>query len=296
MNSLNKSSSNLELTYILADMRPQDQPSFIKLTATVRGEHQISEEEYTLSQIYRFFRGNRADYQKSLDAVLANIAWRRTAPFKEAIELDLGQFDYVYQFVKMGFYGLDSQGRPIRVIRPPSLDPQILAERYDEQTRFLYGLQNIERIQNIIFPLCSRKAGRYIEGMISIVDIKEVNTAKIIGNIKLLNSVKANSKVFQEHYPEMAHRAIIINAGFMFTGLWNIVKLFLNRLTLEKFVIFGSNYMGELLKHTTRENLPVAIGGTCTEDINSFPNFFDQEMSASVAEKRLKLKFSPFLA
>lgn len=83
---------------------------------------------------------------------------------------------------------------------------------------------------------------------------------------------------------------MIINAGYLFTGLWNVIKLFLNKLTQEKIMILGSNHMPELMKHTTVDKFPVSVGGSCKYDINRHPNFFDEEYKRSVADRRFKLK------
>ena len=120
--------------------------------------------------------------------------------------------------------------------------------------------------------------------------IKEINTMKILKNMVAMNAMQSKSKELQEHYPEIAYKVMIINAGFLFTGLWNVIKLFLNKLTQEKIIILGNNYIPELMKHTTLDKLPVSIGGSCTHDINSHPNFFDAEYNRSISERHFQLK------
>lgn len=277
-----------EIEMIRAELTPEEFQSFQKILHFVRVDNRLTEDDFSTSYAFRFFRGHKRDVAKTIQALSKTIEWRKTAPFQQAIDFDLSRFDFTYQHVKLGFYGLDFQGRPIRIIRPSNFDPKILIDRYTDDDRYLYSLQNLERVVNIVFPMCSKKAGRYIEGMISIIDIKEVNTAKYIKNMPYMHSFQSRAKELQDHYPEMAHKVVIINSGYFFTGLWNVIKLFLNKLTQEKITIMGSNYMGELSKFVSPENLPVCIGGSCTEDINSYPNFFDKEFKGAIAEKRLK--------
>lgn len=281
-----------EMDHILAVVDPADRESFLRIVESIRKEHKIAENDYSNSQIYRFFRGQQKDSQKTIIAILANIEWRKTAPFKEAVDLDLKKFDLFFDHVHMGFYGLDFEGRPIRIIRPLNFDPEILAVKYTVEDRFLYSLQSMERILNIIFPLCSKKANRYIEGMISIIDVDEISVGKMFNGIGIMNAFKSHSTVLQDNYPEMAHKAIIINAGFLFTGLWNVVKVFMNKNTISKITILGSDFMEELLKFTTKDKLPKAMGGTCEHHINNYPNFFAQEVAESIADKRLSFKAS----
>lgn len=279
-----------EMDHIVAVIDPADRESFARVVASIRKEHGISEEECPDSQIYRFFRGQQKDAAKAILAILANFQWRKTAPFKEAAELDLKKFDLFFEHVHMGFYGVDIDGRPIRIIRPLQFDPEVLATKYTVDDRFMYALQNMERVLNIIFPLCSKRANRFIEGMISIVDVEEISIGKMFNGIGIMNTFKSHSAVLQENYPEMTHRAIIINAGFLFTGLWNVIKVFMNKNTIAKITILGSDFMYELLKFTTMENLPKAIGGTCEHHINNYPNFFAKELADSICDKRLTMK------
>ena len=273
---------------VRAELTASDFEDFQKVLHFIRNENNLPEDEFSTSYVFRFFRGHKRDIAKTVEALSKTIEWRKAAPFQRAVDFDLSLFDFTYQHMKLGFYGLDFHGRPIRIIRPSNIDPKLIIDRYTDEQRYLYSLQNLERIVNIVFPMCSKRAGRYIEGMVSIIDIKEVNIAKCMKNITHLHSFQGKAKELQDHYPEMAHKVLIINAGYFFTGLWAVVKLFLNKLTQEKITILGSNYMDELKKFARPEALPVCIGGACTEDINSYPNFFDNDLKSAIAEKRLK--------
>lgn len=56
----------------------------------------------------------------------------------------------------------------------------------------------------------------------------------------------------------------ILNAPFLFTGIWAIVKMWIDDKTKEKIQILGSGYRKDLLKYVDPENLPDFIdGGTC---------------------------------
>jgi len=48
----------------------------------------------------------------------------------------------------------------------------------------------------------------------------------------------------------------IINAPFIFTGVWAVVKPWLDARTKEKIKIIGSGYKKELLKNIDENNLP----------------------------------------
>lgn len=53
----------------------------------------------------------------------------------------------------------------------------------------------------------------------------------------------------------------IVNAPMMFTGIWAMIKIWLDEKTKNKITILGSSYKEELLKHIDIDNLPDFLGG-----------------------------------
>lgn len=59
----------------------------------------------------------------------------------------------------------------------------------------------------------------------------------------------------------------IVNAPMLFTGIWAIIKMWIDEKTTEKIKILGSSYKKELLQYIDPENLPAFLqGGKCTCD------------------------------
>jgi hypothetical protein len=54
----------------------------------------------------------------------------------------------------------------------------------------------------------------------------------------------------------------IINAPMLFSGVWAMIKMWLDEKTRAKITIIGGNYKTELLKYIDIENLPEFLGGT----------------------------------
>lgn len=55
----------------------------------------------------------------------------------------------------------------------------------------------------------------------------------------------------------------IVNAPMLFTGVWAVVKGFIDEKTRAKITIKGGKYP-ELLEVVEPDNLPDFLGGTCT--------------------------------
>ena len=58
----------------------------------------------------------------------------------------------------------------------------------------------------------------------------------------------------------------IINAPFMFRGVWTIVKAFIHERTKAKIKILGSKYHKEVFEAVDPSQLPKFLGGECDCD------------------------------
>lgn len=112
------------------------------------------------------------------------------------------------------------------------------------------------------FPACSAIAGQRIEQGLTILDLHG-GALKILSK-KVYALIQVASKIGQDYYPEIMGQCFIVNAPFLFTGVWAIVKGFLDERTRKKITIKGGSYQKDLLELVEAENLPDFLGGTCT--------------------------------
>jgi hypothetical protein len=56
----------------------------------------------------------------------------------------------------------------------------------------------------------------------------------------------------------------VVNAPYLFAGVWSMVKGFLDERTRNKIKIIGSGFEKTLLEFIDAETLPTFLGGTCT--------------------------------
>lgn len=76
--------------------------------------------------------------------------------------------------------------------------------------------------------------------------------------------IKLAAKVGSDYYPEIMGNTFIINAPYVFSGVWAVCKGFLDEKTRNKFKIIGSGFKPTLLEFIDEANLPSFIGGKCT--------------------------------
>ena len=125
-------------------------------------------------------------------------------------------------------------------------------------------LQNLvceyEKLADPRLPACSRKSGNLLETCCTIMDLKGVGITSIPS---VYGYVRQASAISQNYYPERLGKLYLINAPWGFSGAFNIIKGFLDPVTVNKIHVLSSNYKKELLAHVPPENLPAEFGGSC---------------------------------
>ena len=135
----------------------------------------------------------------------------------------------------------------------------------------MYKITTAERmLQNLVveyekfvdprLPACSRKAGQLLETTCTIMDLKGVGLGKVSS---VYAYVKDASAISQNYYPERLGKLYLVNAPWGFSSVFNVVKGFLDPVTVNKIHVLGTNYHKELLEQVPEENIPKILGGTC---------------------------------
>ncbi len=63
------------------------------------------------------------------------------------------------------------------------------------------------------------------------------------------------------YYPEHLGQMFIINAPKIFSMIWSVVKLWLDKRTLAKIKVYGGDYHDKLFHFVNPRDLPEHIGG-----------------------------------
>jgi len=91
----------------------------------------------------------------------------------------------------------------------------------------------------IKFPSCSEVAGKQIGQGLTIMDMTGGST---LPSKQVYGLVKLASQVGSDYYPEIMGNLFVCNAGFLFTGVWSVVKNFLDEKTRQKIKILGGSF------------------------------------------------------
>ncbi|KAF1970427.1 SEC14 cytosolic factor [Bimuria novae-zelandiae CBS 107.79] len=214
--------------------------------------------------LLRFLRARKFNVELSKQMFIDCEKWRATYADVGVKEL-VRNFDYkerpqIFKYYPQYYHKTDKDGRPVYIEQLGNVDLTAMG-KITSQERMIQNLVcEYEKMADPRLPACSRKSGYLLETSCSIMDLKGVGIAKATSVYGYLQAVSAIS---QNYYPERLGKMYIINAPWGFSGVWSMVKRFLDPVTVEKIHILGSGYQKELLAQVPAENLPKIFGGSC---------------------------------
>lgn len=210
-----------------------------------------------------FLRARKCDIEKSKKMILNYLKWRRDSNVDDIYQhFELPRVHEITLFYPHSFHKTGKNGQPLYIQILGDLKVEELFSIAPLETLVKYSTQTYERMIKDVFPACSIAAGKYVHGIISIIDLKKLN--KSLFSKKVYNLIQADMGICQDYYPESLASSYIINCGFIFKALFAIIKPFLDVKTRGKIKVFGADYKKALLEIIDKENLPTLIGGECT--------------------------------
>ncbi len=67
--------------------------------------------------------------------------------------------------------------------------------------------------------------------------------------------------ITQDNYPETIGKIFILNGGYFFKGIWNVVKIWIDPVTRKKISICTGSGKKELLEDIDEDQLHIDLGG-----------------------------------
>ncbi|KAL4810390.1 putative phosphatidylinositol transporter [Aspergillus unguis] len=211
--------------------------------------------------LLRFLRARK------FDVALAKAMFIDTEKWRKDFGTDDLARDFVYhekaeifKYYPQYYHKTDKDGRPVYIEKLGDIDLTAMSKITNDDRMLKNLVTEYEKLADPRLPACSRKAGKLLETCCSIIDLKGVSLFKAPS---VYGYLKRTSGVSQNYYPERLGKLYLINAPWGFSGVFNVVKGYLDPVTVEKIHVLSSSYQTELLKQVPAENLPVQYGGTC---------------------------------
>jgi hypothetical protein len=208
----------------------------------------------------RFLRARQGNLELAGTMFADTIQWRKDNKVDTIYEFEFTEFDKVKEYLPRAHHKTDKMGRPVQIRSYSKLNIDEV-ERITTTDRMLMNhIQEDEKYARYRLPACSKAKGEHIEKLIVIMDIQGF---PLLQFPRIAEMLRACTHASQNNYPEMMAKAVVINAPYLFSTIWSLVKRLLPQETIDKVSILGSNYKGELLDLIDAENLPTFYGGTC---------------------------------
>jgi len=245
----------------VGNLTPTQQTALDKFKKELQDEGAFVSERMDDPMLLRFLRARQFDIVKAKAMLLDTEKWRKefgvdeirtNFKFTEKAEVD----KYYPQY----YHKTDKDGRPIYIQQLGKLDVTALYNITTQDRMLKQLVHEYETFVTERIPASSKAIGHPVETTCSILDLHNVS---LVSFYKVKEYVNAASAIGQDRYPESMGKFYIINAPWGFSAVWNVIKGWLDPVTVAKIDILGSSYKDKLLAQIPAENLPKQFGGKC---------------------------------
>ena len=186
----------------------------------------------------------------------AVFAWRRKMGLDAWTEDDKPEGWEEYRKVRPKFEFQGPSGHPVTIERFGLFTTNTMVDDFTlEQWERFYAYDSeivmMNRLRN-----ASNELGREVSAGISVMDERGLG----LGSRHGIPLLKLMSKIGTQNYPEILYKIVLVNAPWIFSSLFSLVKVFLDKDTLSK-VIVASDVPEALVDMLGRGNMPVEFGG-----------------------------------
>lgn len=211
--------------------------------------------------LLRFLRARKWDVALAKQMLADAEKWRKDFGVDDIVKnFDFQEKAEVDKYYPQSYHKTDKDGRPVYIERLGFINVTELRKVTTTERQLKSLVFEYEKFLNERLPACSRAVGHPVETSCTILDLKNVGL-KAFWNVK--DYVQETSKIGQNYYPETMGRFYIINAPWMFSTVWSVIKAWLDPVTVAKINIPSGDGKKELLEQIPAENLPIEFGGTC---------------------------------
>ncbi|XP_023517869.1 phosphatidylinositol/phosphatidylcholine transfer protein SFH9-like [Cucurbita pepo subsp. pepo] len=199
----------------------------------------------------RFLKAREYDVSKAHKMLVDCLKWRVENEIDKILRKPIFPAD-VYRAVRdsqlVGLSGYSKEGLPVFAIGVglSTLDKANVNDYVQSH------IQINEYRDRVVLPSASKKYGRSITTCVKILDMTGLKLSAL-GNVKLLTIL---STIDDLNYPERTTAYYIVNAPYVFSSCWKVVKPLLHERTKRKIQVLPGCGRDELLKIMDYSSLP----------------------------------------
>ncbi|KAG7096421.1 hypothetical protein E1B28_003860 [Marasmius oreades] len=224
-------------------------------------EGHFVEERMDDATLLRFLRARKFDVTAAKAMLLDCEKWRQEVGVDDIMKnFDFKEKEQVDKYYPQYYHKMDKDGRPIYIELLGNFDYKALYGLTTQDRLIKQLVWDYEKFITTRLPACSKLVGYPVETSCTILDLSYISLTNFY-HVK--DYVSQAIAIGQNRYPESMGKFYIVNAPYLFSTVWSLIKPWLDEVTAAKIAILGSNYQPELLKQIPAENLPKYLGGKC---------------------------------
>ncbi|XP_024960338.1 SEC14 cytosolic factor-like [Cynara cardunculus var. scolymus] len=206
---------------------------------------------YPSETAIRFLKARDGNISKSHKMLVDCLNWRIENEIDKILWKPIIPAEF-YRSVRdsqlIGMSGYTKDGRPVIAIG-------VGLSTYDKASIHCYVQSHIqinEYRDRVIMPSATRKFERHISTCVKVLDMTGLKLSHL-NQIKLLTVI---SSIDDLNYPEKTDTYYIVNAPYVFSACWKVVKPLLQERTRKKVQVLSGCGKDDLLKIMDYESLP----------------------------------------
>ncbi|KAL2245210.1 UNVERIFIED_CONTAM: SEC14 cytosolic factor [Sesamum indicum] len=206
---------------------------------------------YPRENLMRFLKARDGNLSNAHKMLIDCLNWRIQNEIDNILAKPIDPSD-VYRAIRdsqlVGMSGYSREGLPVIAVG-------VGLSTYDKTSIHYYVQSHIQMNEyrdRVILPSATKKYGRYIGTCIKILDMSGLKLSAL-NQIKLLSAI---STIDDLNYPEKTQTYYIVNAPYVFTACWKVVRPLLQERTRKKVQVLSGSGREDLLKIMDYESLP----------------------------------------
>ncbi|KAJ0986912.1 hypothetical protein J5N97_005268 [Dioscorea zingiberensis] len=223
----------------------------VQVEEPLRSIFQNMHQGYPTETLVRFLKAREWSVPKAHKMLVDCLNWRQQNEIDNILAKPIIPRD-LYRAVRdsqlIGLSGYSKEGLPVFAIG-------VGLSTFDRASVHYYVQSHIqinEYRDRIVLPSATRKHGRHIGTCIKVLDMTGLKFSAL-SQIKLLTVI---STVDDLNYPEKTETYYIVNAPYIFSACWKVVKPLLQERTRKKVQVLQGSGRDELLKIMDYASLP----------------------------------------
>lgn len=236
---------------ITEDMIKQFQKMLDDIDGPVKRTFENMHQGYPAENLCRFLKARDGNISKAHKMIRDCLDWRTQNEIDDILAKPIVPED-LYRAVRdsqlVGMSGYTKEGLPVVAVG-------VGLSTYDKASIHYYVQSHIQMNEyrdRVILPSATRKYGRHINTCVKILDMTGLKLSAL-NQIKILTAI---STIDDLNYPEKTDRYYIVNAPYIFSACWKVVRPLLQERTRKKIQVLQGCGRDELLKIMDYASLP----------------------------------------